>query len=258
MQQYCREIGAIAQRILRELMRRKRSLIFWAVFPIAVLLLNGFIFADRSGLPLNEAMEFAAPASLMGAALFFSCVGGSVATIVSEREQNTLKRLFISPLRGTAYFFGIFLAHTVIAIGQGLLVYSVAVSFGAQFRGSIALGITIIILSIAAYVGIGFILGTQLARRTEDVNALVATFGVPLLILGGAFFPASIFPPTLKAIAVYNPIYHMTAALSGVWANGYSAKDLWPHLQFLIIFSVLMVIGGWFSYRQMLERERRL
>jgi ABC-2 type transport system permease protein len=81
---------------------------------------------------------------------------------------------------------------------------------------------------------------------------------VPLLILGGAFFPASIFPPTLKAIAVYNPIYHMTAALSGVWANGYSAQDLWPHLQFLIIFSILMVIGGWFSYRQMLERERRL
>ena len=50
----------------------------------------------------------------------------------------------------------------------------------------------------------------------------------------------------------------MTTALSGVWANGYSAQDLWPHLQFLIIFSVLMVIGGWFSYRQMLERERRL
>ena len=120
------------------------------------------------------------------------------------------------------------------------------------------LGITILILSIAAYVGVGFVLGTQLARRTEDVNALVATFGVPLLILGGAFFPASIFPPSLKAIAIYNPIYHMTEALSGVWANGYGWLDLWPHLRFLILFSGLMVIGGWFSYRQMLARERRL
>ncbi|MGL5035156.1 MAG: ABC transporter permease [Microcystaceae cyanobacterium] len=258
MRQYFQEIIAIAERILRELLRRKRSLIFWSIFPIAVLLLNGFIFADRSGLPINEAMELAAPASLVGAALFFSCVGGSVATVVSEREQNTLKRLFISPLRGTAYFFGIFFAHSWIGIAQTLLLYAVAACFGATFNGSILLGITIIALSIVSYVGVGFLLGTQLARRTEDVNALVATFGVPLLILGGAFFPASIFPPTLKAIAIYDPIYHMTEALSGVWANADSWTDLASHLQFLSLFSSLMVIAAWLSYRQMLERERRL
>jgi len=258
MLQYFQEIIAIAERILRELLRRKRSLIFWSIFPIAVLLLNGFIFADRSGLPINEAMELAAPPSLVGAALFFSCVGGSVATVVSEREQSTLKRLFISPLRGTAYFFGIFLAHAWIAIGQTLLIYAVAAYFGANFNGSILLGMMIIALSIAAYVGVGFLLGTQLARRTEDVNALVATFGVPLLMLGGAFFPTSIFPPSLKAIAIYNPIYHMTEALTGVWANGDNWTDLVFHLKFLSFFSSSMVIGAWLSYRQMLERERRL
>lgn len=258
MRQSWQEILAVAQRILIELGRRKRSLIFWIIFPISVLLLNGFIFADRSGLAISEAMEYAAPSSLVGAALFFSCLGGSVATVVSEREQHTLKRLFISPLRGTSYFLGIFLAHSVIGIGQSLVVYAIASFFGAKFQGSILLGIVIIFVSIISYVGVGFLIGTQLARRTEDVNALVATFGVPLLILGGAFFPASIFPKTLLAIAQYNPIYHMNQALTGVWAEGGDIDALGSHFRFLIIFTLLMILSGWFSYQQMLNKERRL
>ncbi len=185
---YWYETIAVTQRILLELWRRRRSLIFWLVFPVSLLFLNGFILAERANLSLAEAMEFAAPSTLVGAALFFSCLGGSIATVVSEREQHTLKRLFISPLSGTAYFLGIFLAHCFIGVGQALLVFAIAIFMGATFTGSLLVGIGIIFLSIIAYVGVGFILGTQLAKRTEDVNALVATFGVPLLILGGAFF----------------------------------------------------------------------
>ena len=106
---YWRETIAVAQRILIELWRRRRSLVFWSIFPISVLLLNGFILAERAKLSTAKAFESAAPSTLVGAALFFSCLGGSVATVVAEREQQTLKRLFISPLSGTSYFLGIFL-----------------------------------------------------------------------------------------------------------------------------------------------------
>ncbi len=255
---YWRETIAVAQRILTELWRRRRSIIFWCVFPIAVLLLNSSIYANRARISTALAMQFAAPSTLVGAALFFSCLGGSVATVVSEREQQTLKRLFISPLSGTSYFLGIFVAHSFIGIGQALLVYTVATFLGATFSGSILLGSLIILLSIAAYVGVGFILGTQLARRTEDVNALVATFGVPLLILGGAFFPTSLFSDELLKIARFNPIYHMNEALGAVWARGQELSEFASHFWFLLLFSLVMVILGWVSYRSMLIVERRL
>ncbi|NBD33085.1 MAG: ABC transporter permease, partial [Cyanobacteria bacterium] len=122
---YWRETIAVAQRILLELGRRRRSLIFWGIFPITILLLNGVILAERANLSTAEAFTNAAPVTLVGAALFFSCLGGSVATVVAEREQHTLKRLFLSPLSGFSYFLGIFLAHACIGIGQGLLVYCV-------------------------------------------------------------------------------------------------------------------------------------
>ncbi|NJO08815.1 MAG: ABC transporter permease [Leptolyngbyaceae cyanobacterium SL_1_1] len=255
---YGSETLAIAQRILTELGRRRRSLIFWAIFPALILVLNGLILAERAQLSTAEAFKNAAPPSLVGAALFFSCLGGSVATVVAEREHRTLKRLFLSPLSGFSYFLGIFVAHSVIGLGQTGLVYAIAFLLGARFEGSWALSLLIVLLSIAAYVGVGFILGTQFARRTEDVNALVAAFGVPLLILGGAFLPASLFPEVLLNLAQFNPVYHMNEALLGVAAAGEDVAAIAPHLQFLVIFAGIMVVLGWLSYQQMVQTERRL
>ena len=255
---YWQETIAIAQRILIELLRRRRSLIFWCIFPVLVLLLNGYILAERLNSSITKAMELAAPSTLVGVALFFSCLGGSVATVVAEREQKTLKRLFISPLSGTSYFSGIFIAHTLIGMGQTIIVYLVASFFGAKFDGSLLLGLAIIFLSIIAYVGVGFILGTQLARRVEDVNALIATCGVPLLILGGSFLPTFLFPKKLLEIAKFNPIYHMNKALGGVWAKGENLTQVSDHLRFLAIFAFLMLVAGWLSYHRMLNREKRL
>lgn len=255
---YWRETLAVARRILIELVRRRRSLIFWSVFPVLILLLNGSILAERANLETAQAFEQAAPSTLVGAALFFSCLGGSVATVVAEREQQTLKRLFISPLSGVSYFLGIFLAHSAIGVGQTLLVGAIAAFLGAEYQGSALLGGLIIGLSILAYVGVGFILGTQFARRTEDVNALVAAFGVPLLILGGAFLPTSLFPEQLLDLAQFNPIYHMNEALLGVAANGDPLAEISSHFWFLVIFAVAMVIAGWLSYNRMLRVERRL
>ena len=113
-------------------------------------------------------------------------------------------------------------------------------------------------MCIISYVGLAFILGTQLARRTEDVNSLVAAFGVPLLILGGAFLPTSLFPKNLLKIAKFNPIYHMNEALLGVSADGNTVADIASHFWFLSGFAVLMVACGWLSYRRMLMVERRL
>lgn len=254
------ETLAVAQRILTELVRRRRSLVFWMFFPTVILLLNGYLLAESEQFQFSEADAFAiaVPPSLVGAALFFSCLGGSVSTVVSEREQQTLKRLFISPLWGISYFVGIFAAHINIGLVQALLIYATATIMGAAFQGSFWLAIVIILLSIASYVGVGFVLGTQFARRTEDVNALVAAFGVPLLILGGAFVPSALLPDLLLRLAVLNPIYHMVEALAIATRDLDNSAELALHLRFLVGFAIAMVGSGWLAYRRMVRLERRL
>ena len=261
LKKYWRESWAVAQRILTELFRRGRSLISWLIFPALILMLNGFITAERADTTVSTAFEVAAPPTLVGAALFFSCLGGGVATVVSEREQQTLKRLFLSPLSGVSYFLGIFLAHSVIGVGQSLVIFAIALAAGANFTdANWPLAALIIWLSILAYVGLGFMLGTQFARRTEDVSALIAAFGVPLMVLGGAFLPISLFPDSLLAIAKFNPIYHMTEALTDALLNADHpfGKEGTQHFWVLLAFSTAMVVVGWLSYQRMLTQEKQL
>lgn len=255
---YWRESLAVAQRILLELLRRQRSLISWSIFPISILLLNGFILAEGTQQPVTESFNQAAPATLVGVGLFFSCMGGTVATIIAERERHTFKRLVLSPLSGISYFLGIFLAFGCVGLGQTLLVYLVAAWFGAEFSGSLLLGGMILLLSIAAYVGVGFLVAAQFGRRIEDVNSLVAAFGVPLLMLGGAFFPTSYLPEALLQLAQLNPIYHMNQAFVAVSAEGESLNEIAENFQFLSGFVMLAIAAAWLSYRRILGAERSL
>ncbi len=255
---YWYESLAVAQRILIELVRRQRSLILWIIFPLSLLSINSLVVAEQSQTSIGQALSLIAPSALVGSALFFSCLGGTVATIVAEREQLTLKRLFLSPLSGLSYFLGIFIAHSCIGFGQTLLVYTSAMLWGAKFQGNLLLVIIIITLSIISYVGMGFVLSTQLAKRTEDVNSVVAAFGIPLLILGGAFFPTSFFPKVLFQLAEFNPVYHMNEALVGVSNKGASLSVIGRHFSFLCTFAALTSGAAWFSYNRMLRSEKRL
>ena len=246
------QTGAIASRVLTEYVRQRRSLVFWVVFPTLMLLLFGMMYRG------NPAMHFdTTPAGiLIGAALFFSCLGGTISLIVAERERRTLRRLLVSPLNPVAYFLGIVLALLVVAFVQACIVFLLGFFLGAHYRGSVGLGLLIVVLSVFSYAGLGFAFGARFAKRAEDVNGPVAAFGVPLLVLGATFFPASIFPAYMLKVAQFDPIFHMNQALKGVAARGEGWAELSGDLWFLVAFTVISLGLGILSYRRMLSEEK--
>ncbi len=249
-----RDSVTVARRILTALVRTRRTLVFWAAFPALMLLLFGLIYAGSSG--SASSFDRTAPGILVGAALFFSCLGGPVAALVAERESGTLRRLLLSPLSGMAYFVGVVMAYAVVAAGQTCIVYAIALAFGACFHGSILLGAFIVLLTVISYCGLGFFFGAHLARRTEDVTGPVAAFGVPLLVLGGTFFPPSILPAYLLKVAQFDPVYHMNEALKAVAAQGATVSAILRHLVVLATFATLSLLLGALSYRRLLRVEQ--
>ncbi len=245
---------AVSRRILIELARMRRSLVFWVIFPTLMLLLFGTMYAG--GKHPGTSFDHTAPGILVGAALFFSCLGGTVSTIAAERERRTLRRLLLSPLSPASYFLGIVVAYLVIALAQTVIVYGIALGFGGHFQGNWLLGLAIIGLCVFSYVGLGFFFGARFARRTEDVNGPVASFGVPLLVLGGTFFPVALLPENLLMLAQADPVFHMNQALKGVWAEGKTLVEVLPNLMFLAGFAVLALWLGIRSYRAMLSQEK--
>ncbi len=245
----------IARRILIENLRQRTTLIFWAVFPALMLLLFGSIYGANPSMP--GSLDTTPAGILIGAALFFSCLGGTVSIIAAERERRTLRRLLVSPLNPAAYFLGIVLALLVVAFFQAVIVYGLAYAIGARYRGDLALGATIVALSVFAFVGLGFFFGARFAKRPEDVNGPVAAFGVPLLVLAGTWFPVSLLPKFLLQIAWFDPVYHMNEALKGVSGRGLGWADLSTSLIFLALFAAFSLALGIISYRRMLAEEKR-
>ncbi len=234
-------------------LRQRRTLVFWAVFPALMLLLFGLIYANNPSMP--GSLDTTPAGILIGAALFFSCLGGTVSIIVAERERRTLRRLLVSPLSPVAYFLGIVLALSVVAFFQTVIVYGFAYAMGARYHGDVVLGATIVALSVFAFVGLGFFFGARFAKRAEDVNGPVAAFGVPLLVLAGTWFPVSLLPKFLLQIAWFDPVFHMNEAMKGVSGRGLGWVDLSASLTFLAVFAaVSLALGA--SYRRMLVEEK--
>lgn len=243
----------VAVRILTELGRSRRVLALWVVFPAAMLLLFGSVRADDRG--LGEALTATAPGILIGAGFFFSCFGGPISVLVAERERGTLRRLLVSPLPGSAYFLGVVLAHLTIAAAQVALVYGITIASGGGFRGSLLTGAIILLLSVLAYVGLGFLAAGRVARAAEDVNGIVAGIGVPLLVLGGTFFPSEMLPRFLRALAQADPVFHMNEAFRAV-AVGSGAERVEDNLLLLAVLALGAMTVGARSYRRLLDIER--
>ncbi len=245
---------AVAQRIWLEQWRQGRGLIFWALFPALMMLLFGLVYAHNDS--MRAGLDAMAAGVLMGAALFFSCLGGTVAILVAERERRTLRRLLASPLQPLAYFLGVVLAQSALALMQVVMLYAIAYAIGARYHGSIALGAVIITLSVFAYVGLGFFFGARFARRSEEVVVALSAFGVPLLVLGGTFFPLVLMPEAMQTVAHLNPILYMNEALKAVAAQGAGLADLRSELAFLVVFCGLALGLGVSSYRHLLRLEK--
>jgi ABC-2 type transport system permease protein len=245
---------AVARRVLLEQWRQRRGLVFWAVFPALMMLLFGLVYAHNDS--MRAGLDAAAAGILMGAALFFSCLGGTVAILAAERERRTLRRLLASPLRPAAYFLGIVLAQALLAALQVVMLYAIAWFIGARYHGSLLLGAVILVLSVFSYVGMGFFLGARFARRSEEVVVALSAFGVPLLVLGGTFFPLEIMPAAMQTLAHLDPILYMNQAFKGVAADGKGVADLRTELAFMVLFCGLSLGLGMASYRQLLATEQ--
>jgi ABC-2 type transport system permease protein len=245
---------AVTQRIWLEQWRQGRGLIFWALFPALMMLLFGLVYANNDS--MRAGLDAMAAGVLMGAALFFSCLGGTVAILVAERERHTLRRLLASPLQPLAYFLGVVLAQSALAVMQVVMLYAIAYAIGARYNGSIALGGLIIMLSVFAYVGLGFFFGARFARRSEDVLVALSAFGVPLLVLGGTFFPLVLMPTAMQNLAHLNPILYMNEALKAVAAQGAGLVELRSELAFLMLFCIVSLGLGVSSYRHLLRLEK--
>lgn len=145
----------------------------------------------------------------------FFIVGVIASTLLTEKEQGTLRRLLTSPLQRASIILGKMLAYVVVVglqvlvmLGVGNLVYDIPI-------GSSPLGLVVVTLALAlAATSLGMLVAA-LARTRSQADNIGTVLALVLAAVGGSIIPiskggmlywVSRFTPHAHALEGYNEL----------------------------------------------------
>ena len=130
-------------------------------------------------------------------------------TILFGRENRVLRRYWVTPLNVPRFFLGFSLGHLALCALQFVCVWLLGrFAFGAHVDLFRPLALLYLMLAMVTFLGLGFLVAA-LARTPNSGMAIANIINMPLMFLGGLFFPTGAMPPALKAIMLIDPVTYI-------------------------------------------------
>ncbi len=134
-------------------------------------------------------------------------------TILFGREGKILRRYWVTPLSVPRFFAGFSLGHLALCALQFTCVWVLGrYVFGAQLDLFRPLALAYLALSIVTFLAIGFLVAA-VARTGNAGMAIANIVNMPMMFLGGLFFPTGSVPPALRVIMLANPVTYLVDGL---------------------------------------------
>jgi len=203
---------------------------------ILVQVLNGFAAkgapsAVRVATPMTSsvnnitAIDYFLPA-MLAYIILQSGINYVAIGLADLRARKVLRRLRATPLR-PAQILGAQIAGGALTVVMQMVVLIVVglVLFRARTYGSWLVAAVPMLLGVAAFVGIGFLL-TSAARTSQSARGLGSFVAFPMMFLSGIFFPVTSLPSWLQTAVHVLPLTWLTDALHRVMNDGVGLADI--------------------------------
>lgn len=208
-------------------------------------------FLTTTAIPVQVRAEglTSEPASLASIALPGALVlgvfwtGSLAAALLSARERETgaHRRLAAAPSSRAAQLASKALVALIVALVPAAIVLVLGVTLlGAIVADPLAATLALALAALAAAALGG--LAAALARSTGGAALLAVLALVPMLLLGGLFYPISYMPAAAQAVARVLPVSLATDALRGAMLRDSPIGELALPLTGLLL--VALVMGG--------------
>jgi ABC-2 type transport system permease protein len=220
--------------------------------------LGGFFQGLQTGImqstfQTSDYFSFMAVGMIAFTALFTTAFSGM--SVVWDRRLGFLNKALSTPVSRGVIVFSKVLSAALRSMFQAGIIIIIAIAFGLQFGASFnpvyVLGVFGILFLICVGLSSMFIAITIRSTRIETPMAVMNLITLPLMFASNAFFPTSIMPDWLKAIAQVNPMTYTTDAVRQLLI--YSTTDFWQvgtDFAYVGIFAlVVATIGILFSWR---------
>ena len=167
----------------------------------------------------------------------------------TQRENGTLRRFAVTPLKPVVYFGADILAPLVATLlGTMLLLLVGRLAYGIRFEGNAPSLIAALCLSALALFSIGYALG-GLAPSARSAIVIGNVVAIPILFLSGAYMPLYLMPETVQQAARFLPLMHVVNLVRGIWFGGPLTDYLF---EVLVLVAILLagtaVVGTTFRW----------
>ena len=152
---------------------------------------------------------------LMG--FFVTGLFGVPGTILFARDQRILRGYWVTPVTVPRYLAGFSLGQLALCLLQFIVLLLLGrFAFGASVQFAQPLPAFYLLLSAVTFLAFGFLI-SSVAKTADAGMALANILNIPMMFLGGLFFPTSGLPLALRVIVWINPITYLAEGLrSGV------------------------------------------
>jgi ABC-2 type transport system permease protein len=223
------QVGLLAGRAVRRILRNPAQLVFPILFPLVLLAVNtsGLDAATQlPGFPTGSYLDFALAIPFMQGALFAALNGGQ--DLARDIQGGFLDRLAMTPMSGAALLAGQLGGALFMGVISAVLYLVVGVAFGAGIASGVAGALVVLVLAIAISFAFACF-GTFVALRAgtgEAVQGFFPLFFV-LLFLSSAFFPRDLIEQDwFRTIATYNPVSYMVEGIRSLVITGWDGEAL--------------------------------
>jgi ABC-2 type transport system permease protein len=190
---------------------------------------------------------------LMGVILTMTMVMMTALAMTRERERGTMENLLATPVRPGEVMAGKIIPYIIVGYVQVILILSAAkLLFDVPFLGSVPLLSLVLVLFMAANLGIGFTFST-LARNQMQAMQMTFFFFLPSILLSGFMFPFRGMPGWAQWLGEILPLTHFLRIVRGILLKGNGAAEIapevWPIAAFLAAAATLALL----RYRETLD-----
>ncbi len=198
---------------------------------------------------------------LLGTA-FFSYAGAGLGSfsnrIRREQIEGTLESVLSTPTTISTILLSIGLWNLIVATFD-LIVYILLGIFLFRLDFSnmnILSTLLVLLLTITSFSGLGILSASFIIilKRGNPIGWLIGNLEG---LLGGVYFPITVFPPWLQILAGLLPITYAIKAIQLAVYKGYGVTELSKEIIFLSLFSLFLIPAGMAAFSFALKKARR-
>lgn len=161
-------------------------------------------------------------AGILGLALMNSSIMGISISMTKYRQDQILKRITTTPVKTWWFIFGEVASRLMLNVLQISIILLVGkYIFDAHIYGNIFIIYCVAILGALLFQLVGFSIAS-FAKTTEAAEGMATAITIPMMFLGGVFFPIDSLPKWLYSAVQFMPLAPLLRIMRGVILEGNS------------------------------------